>query len=96
MRPTSTPWPKPASLPDARPTPSRYCPDASVTRAQMATFLHRAVLEQKEQMTEPEPVAISDDVPDVDLVDISTGETVNLRSFVTGDKPLLLWFLSPF
>ena len=76
--------------------PLRYCPDDSVTRAQMATFLHRALLAQKEQMTEPEPVAISDDVPDVDLVDISTGETVNLRSFVTGDKPLLLWFLSPF
>ena len=62
----------------------------------MATFLHRALLEQKEQMGEPEPVTISDDVPDVDLTDISTGETVNLRSFVTGDRPLLLWFLSPF
>ena len=76
--------------------PLRYCPDDSVTRAQMATFLHRALVKQKEQMGEPEPVTISDDVPDVDLVDISTGETVNFRSFVTGDKPLLLWFLSPF
>ncbi len=76
--------------------PLRYCPDQPVTRAQMATFLHRALLAQKEQMGEPEPVTISDDVPDVDLVDISTGETVNFRSFVTGDKPLLLWFLSPF
>ena len=76
--------------------PLRYCPDQPVTRAQMATFLHRALVAQKEQMGEPEPVTISDDVPDVDLVDISTGETVNLRSFVTGDKPLLLWFLSPF
>ena len=76
--------------------PLRYCPDQSVSRAQMATFLHRALLAVKEQMTEPEPVTISEDVPDVDLVDISTGETVNFRSFVTGDKPLLLWFLSPF
>ena len=76
--------------------PLRYCPDQPVTRAQMATFLHRALLAVKEQMGEPEPVTISDDVPDVDLVDISTGETVKLRSFVTGDKPLLLWFLSPF
>ena len=76
--------------------PLRFCPDQPVTRAQMATFLHRALLAQKEQMGEPEPVTISDDVPDVDLTDISTGETVNLRSFVTGDKPLLLWFLSPF
>ena len=76
--------------------PLRYCPDQSVSRAQMATFLHRALVAVKEQVTEPEPVAISEDVPDVDLVDISTGETVNFRSFVTGDKPLLLWFLSPF
>ena len=58
--------------------PLRYCPDQPVTRAQMATFLHRALLAQKEQVTEPEPVTISDDVPDVDLVDISTGETVKL------------------
>ena len=76
--------------------PLRYCPDQPVTRAQMATFLHRALLAQKEQMGEPEPVTISDDVPDVDLIDLSTGEVVNLRSLVTGDKPLLLWFLSPF
>ena len=76
--------------------PLRFCPDDSVTRAQMATFLHRALLEQEEQMTEPEPVAISDDVPDVDLTDFSTGEVVSLRSFVTGDQPLLLWFWSPY
>ena len=72
--------------------PLSYCPDDSVTRAQMATFLHRALLKQKEQMGEPEPVTISDDVPDVDLTDISTGETVNLRSLFTGDKGVLFWF----
>ena len=79
--------------------PLSYCPRKSVTRAQMATFLHRALLrqkEQKEQVDEPAPVEISDDVPDVDLLDLSTGETVNLRSLVTGEKPLLLWFLSPY
>ena len=75
--------------------PLSYCPRKPVTRAQMATFLHRALLRQKEQVDEPEPVEISDDVPDVDLLDLSTGETVNLRSLVTGEKPLLLWFLSP-
>ena len=75
--------------------PLRYCPDQPVTRAQMASFLHRALVAQKEQMGEPEPVTISDDVPDVNLTDISTGETVNLRSLVTGDKALLLWFFSP-
>ena len=68
-------------------SPLRYCPHDSVTRDEMATFLHRALLKQ--------PVAISDDVPDTDLTDLSTGDTVNLRSFVTGDKPLLLWFFSP-
>ena len=66
--------------------PLRYCPDRAVTRAQMATFLHRALLRQ-EQMTR-----ISDDVPDVDLTDLATGESVNLRSLMTGDKAVLLWF----
>ena len=76
--------------------PLRYCPDQSVTRAQMATFLHRALLRQKEPTAEVEPVAISDDVPDVDLIDLSTWESVNLRSFVTGEKALLFWFWSPY
>ncbi len=75
--------------------PLRYCPNEAVTRAQMATFLHQALLKQNDRMTGPEPVAISDDVPDTDLTDVSTGDTVSLRSFVTGDKPLLLWFFSP-
>jgi hypothetical protein len=72
--------------------PLRYCPYDPVTRAEMATFLHRALLKQKDQTTEPEPVTISDDVPDVDLTDLSTGDTVNLRSLFTGDKGVLFWF----
>ena len=75
--------------------PLRYCPGDSVTRAQMATFLHRALMKQEDGTTEPEPVTVSDDVPDTALTDMSTGETVSLHSFVTGDKPLLLWFFSP-
>ena len=75
--------------------PLRYCPGDSVTRAQMATFLHRALMKQEDGTTEPEPVTVSDDVPDTALTDMSTGDTVSLRSFVTGDKPLLLWFFSP-
>ena len=74
--------------------PLRYCPDQPVTRAQMATLLHRALLGQKEQAAEA--IMISDDVPNMDLIDLSTGESVNLRSFVTGDKALLLWFWSPY
>ena len=74
--------------------PLRYCPDQPVTRAQMATLLHRTLLGQKEQAAEA--IMISDDVPNMDLIDLSTGESVNLRSFVTGDKALLLWFWSPY
>ena len=76
--------------------PLRYCPDDPVTRAQMATFLHRALLGQKGQTVEAEAIVISDDVPNMDLIDLSTGESVNLRSFVTGDKALLVWFWSPY
>ena len=46
----------------------------------------------------PEPeatVVVSEDVPDRDMIDIHTGATVNLRSVVKGDKPLLFWFWSP-
>lgn len=75
--------------------PLLYCPTKAVTRAQMATFLHRALLKQKERMAGG-MVEISDDVPDADLVDLSTGDTVNLRSVFTGDKAVLLWFWAEF
>lgn len=60
----------------------------------MATFLQLALLRHKEQAVETDGIVISDDVPDIDLTDLSTGESVNLRSFVTGDQALLLWFWS--
>ena len=72
--------------------PLRYCPDGPVTRGQIATFLYRALEKQKEEATTPDPVEISADVPDVELTDITTGETVNLRSLIPGDKAVLLWF----
>ena len=40
-------------------------------------------------------VAVSDDVPDLEMVDVATGGGVRLVSLVTGDKPLLLWFWAP-
>ncbi len=46
----------------------------------------------------PEPeatIVVSEDVPNRDMIDIHTGATVNLRSVVKGDKPLLFWFWSP-
>lgn len=35
------------------------------------------------------------EVPDVDMVDVSTTATVNLQSLTGSDKPLLFWFWSP-
>ena len=75
--------------------PLSYCPAKSVTRAQMAAFLHLALAGQN-AVPEPETVQVDEDVPDVEMIDLSTGATVNLRSLVTGDKPLLFWFWSPY
>ena len=76
--------------------PLRYCPDNPVKRSQMATFLHRALLRQQAKTTEPEPIEISDDVPATGLTHITSGEAVNLRSFFTGDRGVLLWFWAPW
>ena len=43
----------------------------------------------------PATVAVSADVPDLEMVDVATGGSVRLVSLVTGDKPLLLWFWAP-
>ncbi len=40
-------------------------------------------------------VAAAGDMPDLDMVSVHTGETVNLQSLVSGDAPLLLWFWAP-
>ena len=39
---------------------------------------------------------ISEDVLDFDMIDVSTGATVNLRRVVHGRTPLLLWLYSPY
>ena len=72
--------------------PLSYCPNEHVKRGQMAAFLHRALTKQKDDEVTPEPIEVSDDVPDVELTDISSGETVNLRSLIPGDRAVLLWF----
>jgi hypothetical protein len=33
--------------------------------------------------------------PDVDVIEIATGETVNMQSLVAIDRPVLLWFWAP-
>ena len=37
----------------------------------------------------------SSDLPDVDVVDVVTGATVNVSTLAPGDKPLLVWFWAP-
>ena len=43
----------------------------------------------------PAAVAVSADVPALEMIDVATGGSVRLVSLVTGDKPLLLWFWAP-
>ena len=39
---------------------------------------------------------VSSDVPAFDMIDVATGDTVNLRSVVHGRTPILLWLYSPY
>ncbi len=45
--------------------------------------------------TSDAPASAAGDVPDLDMVSVYTGETVNLQSLVSGQTPLLLWFWAP-
>lgn len=79
--PTTTVAPEEPAGNEAEPTTTRV--EASTTQAPTTTTQSETV------------VAISDDVPDYDMIDVYTGDTVNLRTVVKGDKPLLFWFWSP-
>lgn len=39
--------------------------------------------------------AASSEMPDVDMIDVSSGATVNLQSLAGDAKPLLFWFWAP-
>lgn len=39
---------------------------------------------------------LSEDLLDFDMTDVHSGETVNIRSVVTGGTPLLFWLWSPY
>ena len=41
------------------------------------------------------PATVAGDVPDLNMTDVYTGETVNLQSVVSGETPTLLWFWAP-
>ena len=46
--------------------------------------------------SDPGAVRVSEDLLDFDMVDVHTGETVNIRSVITGRTPLLFWLWSPY
>ena len=41
------------------------------------------------------PASPAGDVPDLNMVSVYTGETVNLQSLVRSETPLLFWFWAP-
>ena len=45
---------------------------------------------------QPGAVQVSEDVLDFNMIDVRTGETVNIRSVVNGETPLLFWLWSPY
>ena len=45
--------------------------------------------------TAPAEVTVSEDVPDIAMLDLAAGSMVSLRSVVAGEAPLLFWFWSP-
>ncbi|MCY3632993.1 MAG: hypothetical protein OXH29_10030 [bacterium] len=48
-----------------------------------------------EPTTEGAAPAPTSDLPSVDLIDVSTGDIVNLASFAPSDRHLVLWFWAP-
>jgi len=68
--------------------PLRFCPDEPVSRAQMATFLARALAN--------DAAVDFGDIPDVTVYDMSGGRDRDLRSYHSGDRDLMLWFFAPW
>ena len=75
--------------PEAAPTEAPAPTQAPATQA-LATQAPAPELTTESAAPAPES-----DLPSVDLVDVSTGNTVNLASFAPSDRPLVLWFWAP-
>ena len=74
------------------------CGDSGETapdRAQAPTEAPAIQSPAPEPATETAAPAPTSDLPSVDLVDVSTGTTVNLASFAPSDRHLVLWFWAP-
>jgi hypothetical protein len=39
--------------------------------------------------------ASTGEIPDIEMIDVSSGATVNLRAMIDNDKALLFWFWAP-
>ena len=76
-----------AATPEPSPTTEDGAPEAGAQTADEGTTDDSAA---------PVPaLAGPGDVPDLDMVDVHTGQTVNLQTLVTGQTPLLFWFWAP-
>ena len=76
-----------AAAPETSPTTEDGAPEAGAETADEGTTDDSAA---------PVPaLAGPGDVPDLDVVNVDTGETVNLQTLVTGQTPLLFWFWAP-
>lgn len=53
------------------------------------------VAETSTAQQEPAAEGSQNQLPDVNVVDLATGEEVNLASFAPTDNPIVLWFWAP-
>ena len=83
---------------DESPTSSAAAPEPSPTTEDGAPETGAQTAEEGTTDDSAAPVpalAGPGDVPDLDMVNVHTGETVNLQTLVTGQTPLLFWFWAP-
>ncbi len=72
-----------------------FSPDTEVGRW-LASAPIAPTLAASPPASDPGAVPVSEDVLDFDMSDVHTGETVNIRSVITGETPLLFWLWSPY
>ncbi len=46
--------------------------------------------------TEAPSLSGESDLPDVEMINLNTGESVQLASYAPADKPIVLWFWAPY
>ncbi len=70
-------------------------PEAAPTGAPVSTAAPTTQVPAPEPTTETAAPAPASDLPSVELVDVATGDTVNLASFAPSDRAIVLWFWAP-